>query len=102
MPPKAKPAKKGNSKKLSTKKPVARKAALNKSIKVKKPSGNGSLPVAEELLLQSLGSKIKPNPKPIKRADLEKRIIEFNIKSNGDLSIDDGVYHQRSAVGGAS
>lgn len=86
MPPKAKPAKKGNSKKLSTKKPVARKAALNKSIKVKKPSGNGSLPVAEELLLQSLGSKVKPNPKPIKRADLEKRIIEFNIKSNGDLS----------------
>ncbi|HEY0732160.1 MAG TPA: heme peroxidase family protein, partial [Chitinophagaceae bacterium] len=75
-----------NSKKLSTKKPVARKAAVTKGIKVKKPSGNGNLPVAEELLLQSLGSKVKPNPKPIKRADLEKRIIEFNIKSNGDLS----------------
>ncbi|HEY0750197.1 MAG TPA: heme peroxidase family protein [Chitinophagaceae bacterium] len=87
MPPKAKPSKKGNSKTLPSKKAASRKPVVAKGgIKVKKPSGNGNLPVAEELLLQSLGSKVKPNPKPIKRADLEKRIIEFNIKSNGDLS----------------
>ena len=86
MPPKAKPAKKGNSKSLSSKKAASRKPAVAKGIKVKKPSGNGNLPVAEELLMQSLGSKVKPNPKPIKRADLEKRIVEFNIKSNGDLN----------------
>lgn len=80
-------AKKTNTKKAASKNVAAKKTVSkikHSKITVVKSTTNVA-PPAEELLLRSLNSKVMPNPKPIKMPELEKRLIEFNVKTKVDI-----------------
>jgi len=70
--------KKATNKKTASKKTVSKKTATTKSAAT-------AVPAAEEMLLTSMNTKLTPNPKPIKMGELEKRLIEFNVKSKVDI-----------------
>ncbi|MDQ3681481.1 MAG: hypothetical protein M3352_00235 [Bacteroidota bacterium] len=91
------PTKKANSKKVAGKKASSKKAAPKKIAakttiakkairKTASPESKATaVPPPQELLLASLNTKQTPNPKPIKMIELEKKLIEFDVKSKVDI-----------------
>jgi hypothetical protein len=72
---------KGGSKAANTRKVAAKKATPAASL----PNiAATDLPEAQELLLRGLNAKQSPNPKPIRMIDLEKRLMESNVKFKVD------------------
>lgn len=76
-------SKKTASKKATTQKTAAKRNVASKTTSktASKRSASTEVPAAEELLLTSMNTKLTPNPEPIKMGELEKRLIEFNVKS---------------------
>ena len=74
------PVRKAASKKTSARKDVAKKDAGSAS-----PTVTTALPGNQELLLKALNTKVKPNPKPIRMAELEQRLIESDVKFKVDV-----------------
>ena len=90
MPPKKTNARKDAGKGASTRKASVRKAGQKKAnagkagaklaVSTRLPTiGATALPRSQELLLKSLNTKIKPNPKPIRMTELEKRLNESGV-----------------------
>src|SRR5687767_46476 len=75
------PARKAAPKKANARKSAAKKDAASDA----SPRATTALPGNQELLLKALNSKVKPNPKPIRMAELEKRLIESDVKFKVDL-----------------
>ena len=71
--PKKAPAKKAVPKKANSKPPQAKAPGVVNT--------GPALPAAEEMLVKTMNAKQTPNPKPIKLAELEKRLLEFNVIS---------------------
>lgn len=68
------------------------KATVRKTASKRAATGNApakvastAVPANQERLLKSLNTKLKPNPKPIKRIELEKRLIETDVKFNVEI-----------------
>lgn len=97
MAPKKTNARKDAGKGASTKKASVRKAgqkqanagkaaAKQAAMSPRLPKiGATALPSSQELLLKTLNTKLKPNPKPIKMTELEKRLIESGVKFKVDI-----------------
>ena len=80
-------AKKAVASKVVSKKPTPIKTAT-KVAAVPRPAAKSeatAVPPVEELLLSTLHSKVTANPKPIKMPELEKRLVEYNVKSKLDM-----------------
>ncbi|HVF95936.1 MAG TPA: peroxidase family protein, partial [Flavisolibacter sp.] len=76
------------SKKGAAKTPVKKAAAKTSSARTATPSGNRAtaVPATQELLLSSLNAPQAASREIIKMPDLEKRLIEFNVRPKIDLS----------------